>query len=138
MYGKDSLSLHHFSPYGVGIFPNERRKPRTRKQYPGCLCWKMHDGESRLNPAGRETNGRVFARYASTRVTKPPSTLFFLFFFFFSSPFSFAEKPIHPHPLPFFSFLPLFLSLFLSLPRHNYTISPLLHLECLVNYIVSL
>lgn len=82
MYGKDSLSLHHFSPYGVGIFPNERRKPRTRKQYPGCLCWKMHDGESRLNPAGRETNGRVFARYASTRVTKPPSTLFFLFFFF--------------------------------------------------------
>lgn len=116
MYGKDSLSLHHFSPYGVGIFPNERRKPRTRKQYPGCLCWKMHDGESRLNPAGRETNGRVFARYASTRVTKPPSTLFFSFFFFFLFPF-FVRGETDSSASPSVLFLPPFISLsfFLSL-----------------------
>ena len=114
MYGKDSLSLHHFSPYGVGIFPNERRKPRTRKQYPGCLCWKMHDGESRLNPAGRETNGRVFARYASTRVTKPPSTLFFSFFFFFLFPF-FVRGETDSSASPSVLFLPPFISLSLSL-----------------------
>lgn len=71
----------------------------------------MHDGVcTSLNPAGRETNGslRSICVYEGDEASKYP-----LFSFF---PFSFAEKPIHPHPLPFFFPSSLYFSLSLSPP----------------------
>lgn len=135
VYGKESLPRTTSLPMEqlVGIFPNDRRKPRTRKQYLGCLCWKMHDGVcTSLNPAGRETNGslRSICVYEGDEASKYPLFSFFSFFVR-------GETDSSASPSVFFSFLPLFLSLSLS-PCHNYTISPLLPLECLVNYIVSL